>query len=118
MRGDFSRMRIDARFIALLFFAIAAGPALAQPSGEQQAPASRQERLTSADSYMPLPTLSAGVLQRYATTSGDSNKAIFVQLELNDFAKIGSNPLEMLSRKIPGYGLINKSASDPVFGYD
>lgn len=58
------------------------------------------------------------VLQRYATTSGDSNKAIFVQLELNDFAKIGSNPLEMLSRKIPGYGLINKSASDPVFGYD
>lgn len=58
------------------------------------------------------------VMQRYATASGDSNKAIFVQLELNDFAKIGSNPLEMLARKIPGYGLINKSASDPVFGYD
>ena len=60
-------MRIDRRILALLFFAIAAGPALAQPSGEDQAPASRQERLTSADSYMPLPTLSAGVLQRYAT---------------------------------------------------
>lgn len=58
------------------------------------------------------------VLQRYATASGDSNKAIFVQLELNDFAKIGSNPLELLARRIPGYGLINKSAADPVFGYD
>ncbi|MBI4988416.1 MAG: LPS assembly protein LptD [Rhodocyclales bacterium] len=58
------------------------------------------------------------VLQRYATATGDANKAIFVQLELNDFAKIGSNPLELLARRIPGYGLINKSASDPVFGYD
>ena len=58
------------------------------------------------------------VIQRYATATGDSNKAIFVQLELNDFAKIGSNPLELLARRIPGYGLINKSASDPVFGYD
>lgn len=60
-------MRIDRRFLAFLFFAIAAGPALAQPSAEEQAPASRQERLTSADSYVPLPTLSAGVLQRHAT---------------------------------------------------
>ena len=33
----------------------------------QQAPATRQERLTSAESYLPMPTLSAGVLQRQST---------------------------------------------------
>lgn len=58
------------------------------------------------------------VLQRYATSSGDTNTALFVQLELNDFSKIGSNPLELLARRIPGYGRINQPASDPVFGYD
>lgn len=60
-------MRFDRSLVAALAFALAAGPALAQPS-EEQAPASRQERLTSADSYLPLPTLSAGVLQRYASS--------------------------------------------------
>ena len=58
------------------------------------------------------------VLQRYATVTGEANKAIFLQLELNDFARIGSNPIELLARRIPGYGLINKSASSPAFGYD
>lgn len=43
-----------------------AGPAAAQ-SGSSAAPATRQERLTSAESYLPLPTLSAGVLQRQST---------------------------------------------------
>ena len=58
------------------------------------------------------------VLQRYATASGDTNTALFVQLELNDFSSIGSNPLQMLARRIPGYGRINQLASDPVFGYE
>jgi len=58
------------------------------------------------------------VLQRYATSSGDTNTALFAQLELNDFSKIGSNPLELLARRIPGYGRINQPASNPVFGYD
>lgn len=58
------------------------------------------------------------VLQRYATASGDTNTALFAQLELNDFSKIGSNPLELLARRIPGYGRINQPTSDPVFGYD
>jgi flagellar basal body-associated protein FliL len=63
-------MRFARDTVIALLFALAATPALAQPSssgGEQQAPASRQERLTSAESYVPLPTLSAGVLQRYAS---------------------------------------------------
>jgi LPS-assembly protein len=58
------------------------------------------------------------VLQRYATASGDTNTALFAQLELNDFSKIGSNPLELLARRIPGYGRINQATSDPVFGYE
>ena len=45
--------------------ALVAGPAAASGSG--QAPATRQERLTSAESFMPMPTLSAGVLQRSST---------------------------------------------------
>ncbi len=59
-----------------------------------------------------------GVLQRYATSTGETNTAFFVQLELNDFSSIGSNPIQMLARRIPGYGRINQLASDPVFGYE
>lgn len=47
--------------------ALGAGPAAAAGSGSGQAPATRQERLTSAESFIPLPTLSAGVLQRSST---------------------------------------------------
>ncbi|HVK80910.1 MAG TPA: hypothetical protein VM915_09865 [Verrucomicrobiae bacterium] len=47
--------------------ALVAGPAAASGSGGGQAPATRQERLTSAESFMPMPTLSAGVLQRSST---------------------------------------------------
>lgn len=47
--------------------ALAAGPAAAAGSGSGQAPATRQERLTSAESFIPQPTLSAGVLQRSST---------------------------------------------------
>jgi flagellar basal body-associated protein FliL len=57
--------------IALLLLAGSAAPAAASGSGSaassEQAPASRQERLTSAESFIPMPTLSAGVLQRQAS---------------------------------------------------
>lgn len=64
------------------------------------------------------------VVQRLATgISGDVNNgtpafntSFFVQLELNGLARIGSNPLETLKRTVPGYGIINQSTSDPVFG--
>lgn len=55
------------RGLLLSGFALLAGPAVASGAAEQQAPATRQERLTSAETYLPLPTLSAGVLQRYST---------------------------------------------------
>jgi LPS-assembly protein len=58
------------------------------------------------------------VVQRIATATQATNTAIFVQLELNDFSRIGSNPLEILKRNIPGYGRINQPTADPVFGAD
>ncbi|MGD9814507.1 MAG: hypothetical protein AB7Q23_05325 [Hyphomonadaceae bacterium] len=54
-------------FLAFALLLAAAAPAAASGSGAApQAPATRQERLTSAESYVPLPTLSAAVLQRSA----------------------------------------------------
>ena len=56
------------------------------------------------------------VVQRFATTTGGTNTSFFVQLELNGFSRIGSNPLEMLKRNIPGYGQINQPTASPAFG--
>jgi LPS-assembly protein len=50
------------------------------------------------------------------TTTGRDNTSIFVQLELNDFARIGSNPIDLLRRNVQGYGLSNQPVADPVFG--
>jgi hypothetical protein len=62
-------MRFARSFVFAVAFAVFAGPAMASGGGAapEQAPASRQERLTSAESFVPLPTLSAGVLQRSST---------------------------------------------------
>ena len=50
--------------------------------------------------------------QRFATAVGAANNSIFLQLELNGFSRIGSNPLEALKRNISGYSPLNK-ATDP-----
>lgn len=55
------------------------------------------------------------VVQRLATIADKPTSALFFQLELNDFSRIGSNPLELLRRNIPGYGVINQPTADPVF---
>lgn len=60
-------MRLVASILAAALFASQASPASASGSGSAPAaaaPATRQERLTSAETYLPMPTLSAGVLQR------------------------------------------------------
>jgi LPS-assembly protein len=54
--------------------------------------------------------------QRLATTEAKASSALFVQLELTDFSRIGSSPLELLRRNIQGYGTVNQSTADPVFG--
>ena len=55
------------------------------------------------------------VLQRLATASGASSTAFFIQLELNGFSSLGSNPMDLLKRSIPGYGRINQPMADPSF---
>ena len=47
------------------------------------------------------------MVQRLATQTDRVNNSIFFQLELNGFAKLGSNPLSLLKRAVPGYGAIN-----------
>lgn len=60
--------------------------------------------------------IARAVVQRFAATVDQPSSAVFLQLELNDFSRIGSNPLELLRRSIQGYGKINQSTSDPMFG--
>lgn len=53
------------------------------------------------------------VMQRLATQTDRVNNALFFQLELNGFAELGSNPLELLKRNVPGYGVINQPDDNP-----
>lgn len=55
------------------------------------------------------------VMQRLATIADKPTTALFFQLELNDFSRIGSNPLDLLKRSVPGYGVINQPTASPVF---
>jgi hypothetical protein len=64
-------MRLNRILLAAICTALCVGPALAaghDDAAQGQAPASRQERLTSADSWLPMPTLSACILTRYSTS--------------------------------------------------
>lgn len=56
------------------------------------------------------------VFHRFATLTSQVSTSVFLQLELNGLARIGSNPLDMLKRNVPGYGVVNQPAADPVFG--
>lgn len=47
------------------------------------------------------------VAQRFATATQQTNTGFFVQLELNDFVKVGSDPLTLLKQSIPGYTKLN-----------
>jgi LPS-assembly protein len=51
------------------------------------------------------------VAQRFATTAQQTNTSLFVQLELNDLVKMGSDPLGMLKLSVPGYTKMNERAS-------
>jgi len=48
------------------------------------------------------------VAQRLEAVSGTPSTTVFFQLELSDFGSIGSNPLGLLRRSIPGYGKTNE----------
>ena len=58
-----------------------------------------------------------GVLQRVSTATANANYAIFFQLELGGLSSIGSNPLNLLKRSVPGYtssGYISDSYEQPI----
>lgn len=57
-------------------------------------------------------------MHRFAIDENDVTKAVYVQLELNDLTSIGSNPVSLIKRSVPGYGKINESSADRVFGIE
>jgi LPS-assembly protein len=46
--------------------------------------------------------------QHLAAIAGAPNDTLFLQLELNDFGSVGTNPIGLLRRSVPGYGKINE----------
>lgn len=55
---------------------------------------------------------------RFLTTEGSPTQSLFLQLELNGLASIGSNPVSLLRRSVSGYGKINEPGSGRIFGTD
>ncbi len=55
------------------------------------------------------------VYHRLATTTQQTNTSVYVQLELNGLARVGTSPLELLRRSLPGYTRSNDPArfTDP-----
>jgi LPS-assembly protein len=54
------------------------------------------------------------VVQRNALATQKASTSIFFQIELNGLSRLGSNPLEILRRAIPGYTKLNDNRSpDP-----
>jgi LPS-assembly protein len=54
------------------------------------------------------------VAQQFTTTTQQYNTGFFIQLELNDFVKVGADPLDLLKQSIPGYTKLNdKTAIQP-----
>ncbi len=47
------------------------------------------------------------VAQRFATATQQTNTSLFVQLELNDLLRMGSDPLTVLKQSVPGYTKLN-----------
>ncbi|ARP91584.1 LPS biosynthesis protein [Bordetella genomosp. 9] len=47
------------------------------------------------------------VFQRYAVAADEVNTAVFFQLELNGLGSLGTDPMKLLSRSIPGYQSVN-----------
>lgn len=55
-------------------------------------------------------------VHRFAINPNDVNNALFFQLELTGLGGIGSSPMSLIRRSVPGYGVINEPVADPYFG--
>ncbi|HPP46904.1 MAG TPA: LPS assembly protein LptD, partial [Accumulibacter sp.] len=51
---------------------------------------------------------------RVQTSEANASTQFFVQLEFNDFSRIGANPLNLLQRRIPGYSLSNPTVAETL----
>ncbi|NSL54020.1 LPS-assembly protein LptD [Uliginosibacterium aquaticum] len=57
------------------------------------------------------------VWQSLVTNEKEKNTSIFLQIEFNGLASVGSNPVNLLKRSVSGYGKINDpGVGDPKFG--
>jgi len=54
--------------------------------------------------------------QRLQTNTQQVNNSIYVQFELNGLARIGTNPIDLLRRSVPGYQKVNDPTLQPVGG--
>jgi LPS-assembly protein len=54
------------------------------------------------------------VVQRLQVATQLASTSYYVQLELNDLAKIGSDPFDLLKRAIPGYTATNTRTDQPL----
>ena len=72
----------------------------------------------SANHPMPPPEVARTVVQHLTTSATDTTRAFFVQIEFSGLASLGSNPINMLRRSVPGYGKISDPGSSPFFTND
>ena len=49
--------------------------------------------------------------QRLTTTTEQASKSVFVQFELNGLARLGTNPIDVLKRSVPGYSTGNEPST-------
>jgi LPS-assembly protein len=53
------------------------------------------------------------VAQRLVTATQTTSSSVYVQLELNGLARIGTNPIDVLKRNVPGYLTVNEAGAQP-----
>jgi len=49
--------------------------------------------------------------QQLTTTTQQTTRSVFVQLELNGLARVGTSPLDLLRRTVPGYLRTNEPSN-------
>jgi LPS-assembly protein len=54
--------------------------------------------------------------QRLQTNTQQVSNSVYVQFELNGLARIGTNPIDVLRRSVPGYQKVNDPTVQPVGG--
>ena len=52
--------------------------------------------------------------QRLTTTTQQASTSVFVQFELNGLARLGTNPIDVLKRSVPGYLTVNDPSLRPA----